>query len=248
MTEHQMEDLIAQFPEEFFSNNPLTLKGRQKSFAEVGRFDLLFQDSHHTSVLMELKAVPAKYDHASQLAKYKDELERRGEKNILMWLVAPYIPSSVREFLDRIGIEYTEIHPVQFQRVAERHGVKIETEVSESVIPNGVNHRAHSSVAQRISWANSPYQLKQDFEPKQLDQLLKTFESVVKRDIDRSVSHKLRQELLDSNPPDISRATTGQLAKWCNTNNPLYWDGMEVARKISQLLFDCLLDRNKLGV
>jgi len=25
----------------------------------------------------------------------------------------------------------------------------------------------------------------------------------------------------------------GQLAKWCNTNNPLYWDGMDIARKIS---------------
>src|SRR5208283_439258 len=124
MTEHQMEDLIAQFPDEFFENDHLVLKGRQKSFAEVGRFDLLFEDSHHTTVLMELKAVPAKYDHASQLARYKDELERRGEQNILMWLVAPVIATSVREFLDRIGIQYTEIHPVQFRRVADRHGVR----------------------------------------------------------------------------------------------------------------------------
>ena len=107
MTERVMEDLIAQFPDDFFSGHQLTLKGRQKSFAEVGRFDLLFEDSYHTNVLMELKAVPAKYDHASQLAKYKDELDRRGEKNILMWLVAPQVPNSVREFLDRIGIEYS---------------------------------------------------------------------------------------------------------------------------------------------
>ena len=40
----------------------------------------------------------------------------------------------------------------------------------------------------------------------------------------------------------------GQLAKWCKTENPLYWDGMEVARKISQLLFGCVLDRPQLRV
>src|SRR5437868_10234376 len=178
MTEHQMENLIAQFPDEFFQNNSLTLKGRQKSFAEVGRFDLLFEDSHHTSVLMELKAVPAKYDHASQVAKYKDELERRGEQNILMWLVAPHIPSSVREFLDRIGIEYTEIHPVQFLRVAERHGVRLEPEVSEPVIPKGTSHHGNGSdvpaARSRISWANSPYHLKEDFDRNQLDEHLRT--------------------------------------------------------------------------
>jgi hypothetical protein len=201
---------------------------------------------------MELKAVPAKYEHASQLAKYKDELERRGEQNILMWLVAPQISNSVREFLDRIGIEYTEIHPVQFQRVAARHGVRIEMEVSEEAVSKSVSRRGNGSETytkkSSISWAESPYQLSEDFDRNELDQLLKTFDSVVKREIDRSVSQKLRQELLDSHPSYLSRATTGQLAKWCNTNNPLYWDGMEVARKISQLLFGCLLDRNKLGV
>jgi hypothetical protein len=46
MTERQMEDLIAQFPEEFFRGLGLVLNGRQQSFAEVGRFDLLFVDSY----------------------------------------------------------------------------------------------------------------------------------------------------------------------------------------------------------
>jgi hypothetical protein len=31
-------------------------------------------------------------------------LQQRGEQNILMWIVAPQIPNSVREFLDRLGI------------------------------------------------------------------------------------------------------------------------------------------------
>ena len=42
-----------------------------------------------------------------------------------MWLVAPQIPNSVKEFLERFGIEYSEIHTVEFRRVAERHNVTV---------------------------------------------------------------------------------------------------------------------------
>jgi hypothetical protein len=125
MLERDMEDLIADYPDDFFPDKGFELRGRQKSFAGVGRFDLLFEDRHKTQILMELKAGPAKYEVATQLAKYKDELRSRGEKHILMWLVAPQVSNSVREFLDRIGIEYSEIHEAEFQRVAERHGVLI---------------------------------------------------------------------------------------------------------------------------
>ncbi len=69
MTERQMEDLIAEFPNDFFRSHGLILKGRQQSFAEVGRFDLLFVDSFQTNVLMELKARAAKYEDATQLAR-----------------------------------------------------------------------------------------------------------------------------------------------------------------------------------
>ena len=123
MIEREMEDLIASFASDFFPRRQLVLKGRQRSFSGVGRFDLLFEDEFQTNVLMELKARPGKYEDATQLARYKDELDRQGERNVLMWLVAPQIPNSVREFLDRIGIEYSEVHEAEFRRVAERHGV-----------------------------------------------------------------------------------------------------------------------------
>jgi endonuclease NucS-like protein len=132
MTEREMEDLIAAYPDDFFPNKGLCLKGRQQSFSGVGRFDLLFTDRFDTNVLMELKAVPARYEVATQLAKYRDELLVRGEKHILMWLVAPSISSSVREFLDRIGIEYTEIHETEFRIVQGRHGAAPHSESSPS--------------------------------------------------------------------------------------------------------------------
>jgi hypothetical protein len=243
MTERQMEDLIAQFPDEFFSGRGLVLKGRQQSFAEVGRFDLLFVDSYQTSVLMELKARTAKYEDASQLAEYKDALNQSGQRNILMWLVAPQIPDSVRDFLDRIGIEYSEIHEAHFRRVAERHDVKLDAE--ETSVPDTAQARhprrsLNEPRQPRGPRPECPYTLNADFDRNQLDQLLRTF-----RQIDRSVSDKLRRELLDSSPPFIAAATMGQLAKWCDTKNPLYWDGMGIARKISQLLFGCHLDLSK---
>ena len=122
MLESVMENLIAKYPSDFFPRKTLTLTGRQGSFSGVGRFDLLFKDEHQTTILMELKARPAKYEDASQLAKYYDVFKQQGKKDILMWLVATGIPQSIREFLDRIGIEYTEIHESEYRVIALRYG------------------------------------------------------------------------------------------------------------------------------
>lgn len=248
MTERQMEDLIAEFPDDFFPGKGLVLRGRQQSFSEVGRFDLLFVDSFQTNVLMELKARTAKYEDASQLAKYRDALDHRGGRNILMWLVAPQIPNSVREFLDRIGIEYSEIHEAQFRRTAERHDIQLDPHEETAPVSAVKIGRTTPASRQSRPVRDCPYKLHADFDKSELDKLLRAFSSAVRRQTDRSVADKLRRELLDTEPPSISNPTIGQLAKWCNTNNPLYWDGMEVAKKISQLLFGCVLDRSRLGV
>jgi endonuclease NucS-like protein len=128
MTERDMEDLIAAYPDDFFPREPLVLVGRQQSLDGVGRFDLLFEDRFKSKILMELKARPLKYEDATQVANYRDELKRNGCKNVWMWLVAPRIPDSVSEFLDDIGIMYTEIHFGEFRRVAERHDSVIKSD------------------------------------------------------------------------------------------------------------------------
>ncbi len=127
MRESQMEELIAKYPEDFFPKQTFKLTGRQVSFPGVGRFDLMFQDEYQTNILMELKARPAKYEDATQLAKYRDALVKQGSRNVLMWLVATDIPHSVREFLDKIGIEYSEIHEAWYRHVARRHGDTVDT-------------------------------------------------------------------------------------------------------------------------
>jgi hypothetical protein len=128
MSERDIEDLIATYPSEFFPGKGLRLKGRQQALAGVGRFDLLFEDRYKRQVLMELKARNLKYQDATQVAEYKDALEERGVKRLVMWLVAPRIPIHVRDFLDDVGIEYSEIHKGQFQEVAKRHGFTFRAE------------------------------------------------------------------------------------------------------------------------
>ena len=136
MLEKDMEELIARYSQEFFPRKKFILKDRQRNFPGVGRFDLMFLDEYDTNILMELKARTAKYEDASQLAKYLDAMNVLGEKNILMWLVAPQIPNSVREFLDRIGIEYTEIHISEYKRIANKYNYNFQSDIAKESSPN----------------------------------------------------------------------------------------------------------------
>jgi hypothetical protein len=128
MNEKEMEDLIAKYPDDFFPHQEFVLLGRQESLAGVGRFDLLFEDRFKSTILMELKARALKYEDATQIARYRDELKRGGHEKVVMWLVAPQVPLSVRDFLDDKGIQYTEINVAEFRRVAERHDFVITSE------------------------------------------------------------------------------------------------------------------------
>ena len=147
MIESDMEDLIQAFPDEFFPGRGFKFKERQTSFAGVGRFDLLFEDRYNRNVLMELKAVAAKSEAVDQLIRYQDELRLRGEKNIILWLVAPHIPQSLIDLLDRFGIEYQQIHVAEYLHVAERHGFPIRSEMQRLVENSAVN-RGPSSIRQ----------------------------------------------------------------------------------------------------
>jgi hypothetical protein len=120
--EREMEDLIAAKPDHFFPRHGFVLRGRQQSFHGVGRFDLLFTDRHGMNILMELKAVPARYEAIDQIARYRDALLKNGFTKILMWIVAPSIPPAMREFLSHLGIEFTEISEFEFKRAAELSG------------------------------------------------------------------------------------------------------------------------------
>jgi hypothetical protein len=125
--EQQLENLLADHPDDFFPDRQFRLIGRQTSFAGVGRFDLLFEDHAGRKWLIELKAVPLKITDTDQLMRYHDEIhESAHSSGLVPCFVAPHIPPHVRSYLDGKGIEYREITLAEFQRVATAHGVRLE--------------------------------------------------------------------------------------------------------------------------
>ena len=94
--------------------------------------------------------------------------------------------------------------------------------------------------------ASCGYPMKSAFDRRTLDRLLNHFEGEVKRESDRKLAIELRAQLLTANPPALTRATFYQLARWCKTDG-IYGDGMQVAQRISELLFGRVIDRSSLG-
>jgi hypothetical protein len=128
--------------------NPYTLAlvGRQRSFAGVGRFDLLFEDGFKTTILMELKAKTLKYEDATQVAKYRDELKRNGSKNVSNVARGSAHSNIGAEFLDDKGIEYSEFTLTEFRRIAERRGFVIKSKVEPELPPEVSTSRVATDV------------------------------------------------------------------------------------------------------
>ena len=122
LREHQLEDILAAHPDDFFPDRGFRLIGRQQSFAGVGRFDLLFEDLANRRWLIELKAVSLKITDTDQVMRYHEELQSRARGEALIpCFVAPHVPPHVRTYLDGKGIEYREITLAEFGRVAAAH-------------------------------------------------------------------------------------------------------------------------------
>lgn len=246
MIEKDMEDLIAAYPDEFFPRHAFVLTGRQRSFSGIGRFDLTFEDEFKTTILMELKARTLKYEDATQVAKYLDELKRNGCTNIVMWLVAPQIPPSVREFLVGIGIEYSEIHVPEFRRIADRHDFVIKSEVgpekaspsvtsigsagsvvaarsprrmpqASSIVPTGPVVTSHSG----LRWRSAGYDLILDnpekFDAKKFLGLVDSFTAAVRSGKNRSLVNDLRAWADNLRDARLASATVESLLRWTIT-------------------------------
>jgi len=245
MIERDMEDLIASYPDEFFGRKQFVLVGRQKSFAGVGRFDLLFEDEFKSAILVELKARTLKYEDATQVAKYRDELKRDGQINIVMWLVAPQIPHSVREFLDDKGIEYSEIHLAEFRRVADRHGFTIKSEVeaetrlpsrpqladragrqsgnqkrraaSPAAVATGPEVTSQSVLHWKAVGCDLALENPEDFDAKKFLSCVDAFASAVRSAKNKSLVDNLKTWAADARHAQLASATVESLLRWTIT-------------------------------
>lgn len=120
MLEKDMEELIANYPNDFFPDYNLELLDRQGILDNTARFDLLFSDSFGNTILMELKAKKASVDNIDQLITYQDKLIRKNKINAKMWLVALNIPNALQKRLKDNDIKFFEIEKDKFERVAKK--------------------------------------------------------------------------------------------------------------------------------
>lgn len=90
------------------------------------------------------------------------------------------------------------------------------------------------------------YPLRSDFDKRTLERLLNQFEGEVKREGDKKLALELRAQLLSPQIPELSKATFERLARWCKTDG-IYGDGMQVAQRISELLFGRIVNRASIG-
>ena len=246
MIEKDMEDLISAYPDDFFPHRNLVLVDRQGSFAGIGRFDLLFEDEFKTTILMELKAKTLKYEDATQVARYRDELKRNGCTNIIMWLVAPQIPSSVREFLDDKGIQYSEFHVAEFRLIAERHDFVIKSEVepekalpciapiggtggvvasrlprrarrASSVVPTGPVVTSQSALRWRAAGYDLILDNPKNFDAKRFLGLVDSFATAVRSGKNRSVVNDLKAWADNVRHKPLVSATVESLLRWTIT-------------------------------
>jgi hypothetical protein len=154
MNEREMEDLVCAYPEEFWQRKELKFVERQHAFPGVGRFDVLFSDRFGNQILMELKAVTARSADADQLVRYQEALSADGHLNIILWLVAPMIPKQTADFLDRYGVEHSQITEAEFRQVAIRHGYSFASEQKSS---DQLTMSKKSLREKEVSGASAPF-------------------------------------------------------------------------------------------
>lgn len=82
-----------------------------------------------------------------------------------------------------------------------------------------------------------------NFDQREFKNLLIQIENSVPRKVDVSFVFDLEQDLL-GNPLHLRKTTLKRLAKWCNTGGP-YASAQPSARKLSELLFGEILDRDR---
>jgi EVE domain/Endonuclease NucS len=120
MLEKDIENLIAQYPEDFFPNEGFSLIGQQYSI-EGRRIDILFEDSSKRKIIVEVKRGILTREASGQVAEYFGLLKSRNQDSFHeMVLCANVIPKERRLFLEHIGIECKELGIAMIAEIANK--------------------------------------------------------------------------------------------------------------------------------
>jgi hypothetical protein len=102
MNEKQFEDILSKYPE--LIEQGLEFKGRQVKFA-----DLVFEDRHGQTLVVELKIGVVRREHIGQLLDYGGRFIHEGGPPVRVMIIGNRVPRNLRHSLDYHGLEWKEI-------------------------------------------------------------------------------------------------------------------------------------------
>ena len=121
MLEKDIENLIANYPQEFFPKEEFTLINQQYTVRNR-RIDILFKDKYNRLIIVEVKRGILSREASGQIIEYygllKNELP---DQTIELILCANPIPKERKTFLETVGIECKEITLRELIRVSEKY-------------------------------------------------------------------------------------------------------------------------------
>jgi len=120
MLEKDIENLIANYPDEFFPNAGFKLIGQQVRLGKCF-VDILFEDKHNRKIIVEVKRGILSRDASGQVMEYYGLLKSQNLNVIIeLILCANIIPPERRTFLEISGIECKELGINLINQVAEK--------------------------------------------------------------------------------------------------------------------------------
>jgi len=121
MLEKDIENLIAKYPDEFFTNSGFKLVGQQVRLGKC-YVDIVFSDKYNRAILLEIKRGILSREAAGQALDYYGLLKQEKPSEIIeLILCANTIPHERSEFLERYGIECKELGIAKIIEVARKY-------------------------------------------------------------------------------------------------------------------------------
>jgi len=135
MLEKDIENLIAQHPDEFFPDSGFILVGQQVKLDNCYA-DIIFIDKYNRTIIVEVKRGILSREASGQITEYYGLLKTEQPDDFVeLILCANIIPNERKKFLESVGIECKELGINILNQIAEKVGYKfIERPKKQSVV------------------------------------------------------------------------------------------------------------------
>lgn len=145
MLEKDIENLIANHPDDFFPNAGFNLQGQQIRLGKC-RADILFQDKYDRTIIIEVKKGILSRDASGQLLEYYGLLKQETPHTIIeLILCANVIPAERRMFLENYGIECKELGLGLITSIARKYNYRfLDEDKNEQTLNVDAKERKHA--------------------------------------------------------------------------------------------------------